>query len=644
MTIRRITDAEVDAASVARLATRPNESGGYGKHALTASELKNAFDALGKLCVSRYNELVDGLSDGSAASFLMLDGVPLSEAVSEKADKEETDTRIVALDEAQRSFAADTSTAVESLESAVGVLTEEMSGVKAVAEENRVALSQKTDNESFYGATAVAGGELVPVRLNTAYAGSFPASLSGERFFIPAGTKLSKGNKPTILLGEFDVAAGETYFVYTDERLPGIYCADDGSDMYTHVRDGMRLHVTIDADGGGNEDKLYKLTNFGHTEDRIRYTSEPIVFTAEKSGVASITLSMCNTTNDLRFPFYDADTYVTPRVSRHSPDASLFLDTEMRPAWKEKKEGVDKDGLLYTLPISEDSIDPMSMPCPIEGNTISICWPGGEKAIIEINGEGARILKGSRLSNGCCFWIRLGAFDAVKGRSYFVRTRDSHLYGGNDGYILGVTRRDRVYTSPLYENEMTPGFHPASDMADGFVFTAEESGRHIVKILVYTDSEVIPPDFLEDVTIRAYVRDVTPTATECRSGSETISEETLLFDVSSFAEGKPLVEAEEVMLKLYNVGAGDTLSLSVYDGNGEEYCESVSLSASTELFSLDLKPWLWRHVSATESKSTESVSLYAFGRNSYPSTGLRRMTCRFTPAAEKGIRHELYVR
>ncbi len=70
MSIEKITDAEVRARWVQRLADAPNRGGRYGTPGLSAAEIKAAMDALPLHLVERYNALVEALGDGSLAAAL----------------------------------------------------------------------------------------------------------------------------------------------------------------------------------------------------------------------------------------------------------------------------------------------------------------------------------------------------------------------------------------------------------------------------------------------------------------------------------------------------------------------------------------------------------------------------------------------
>lgn len=70
MSIQKITNEEIAAASVAALSSRPSSPSLYGGRPLSASELKEAFDRLPKLIAARLNALLecDGLyADGKSS-------------------------------------------------------------------------------------------------------------------------------------------------------------------------------------------------------------------------------------------------------------------------------------------------------------------------------------------------------------------------------------------------------------------------------------------------------------------------------------------------------------------------------------------------------------------------------------------------
>lgn len=76
MSIEKINDAEFNEHTIASLPTRPNSSSVYGRSAMTAKQLKEAFDALPTLIKEKYNALVDSIKalpdkDGSLASDIL---------------------------------------------------------------------------------------------------------------------------------------------------------------------------------------------------------------------------------------------------------------------------------------------------------------------------------------------------------------------------------------------------------------------------------------------------------------------------------------------------------------------------------------------------------------------------------------------
>lgn len=59
MNATKITDAEIERASVAALPTRPTAPTAFGGSGYTSNELKRAFDRLPLLLAERYNTLLD---------------------------------------------------------------------------------------------------------------------------------------------------------------------------------------------------------------------------------------------------------------------------------------------------------------------------------------------------------------------------------------------------------------------------------------------------------------------------------------------------------------------------------------------------------------------------------------------------------
>lgn len=64
MNATKITKAEVDAASVAALPTRPTASTAFGGKGFTSQEMKEAFDKLPLLVIRKYNTLIDDITSG----------------------------------------------------------------------------------------------------------------------------------------------------------------------------------------------------------------------------------------------------------------------------------------------------------------------------------------------------------------------------------------------------------------------------------------------------------------------------------------------------------------------------------------------------------------------------------------------------
>ena len=66
----KITQAEIDARAVSKMAIRPNDRSSYGAGGLSPSQVRARFDALALLVISRYNELVDELQGGAGGTEL----------------------------------------------------------------------------------------------------------------------------------------------------------------------------------------------------------------------------------------------------------------------------------------------------------------------------------------------------------------------------------------------------------------------------------------------------------------------------------------------------------------------------------------------------------------------------------------------
>lgn len=62
MKATKIQNSEIEGAAVASLPTRPNAKSGFGGRGLSATEMKEAFDALPLLVIRRYNTLLDDIA------------------------------------------------------------------------------------------------------------------------------------------------------------------------------------------------------------------------------------------------------------------------------------------------------------------------------------------------------------------------------------------------------------------------------------------------------------------------------------------------------------------------------------------------------------------------------------------------------
>ena len=68
MTTKKITDSEVAPLQIASLPTRPTAPTSFGGKGMTSVEMKEAFDKLPMLAISRLNELIDDVTSGRIAS------------------------------------------------------------------------------------------------------------------------------------------------------------------------------------------------------------------------------------------------------------------------------------------------------------------------------------------------------------------------------------------------------------------------------------------------------------------------------------------------------------------------------------------------------------------------------------------------
>ena len=71
--VEMITQAAIDAASIAKLRTVPGRGTTYGENGLTAEQLKARFDALPLLAVQKVNEIITRLKDGRLSAELVVD-------------------------------------------------------------------------------------------------------------------------------------------------------------------------------------------------------------------------------------------------------------------------------------------------------------------------------------------------------------------------------------------------------------------------------------------------------------------------------------------------------------------------------------------------------------------------------------------
>lgn len=640
MSIRKITDGEIEAASVSRLSDRPNESGGYGRSAMTASELRAAFDALGKLCASRYNELCTALNDGSAAGEIRVGELTLDEMLLLLAEKADTDTvaeglmevdavlrSLVSEDEAVKKSISDMKAEAEKCLSELKTATEQ--GISEVNE----ALEGKLDTERYLATPAVKGGETVPFELYHVDGGAFPIARVDDGFVIGKGASLSVGEAAAYRLASFPIVKGERYCVYTKEAYPARYYADTGDELHTHIIDGMRLRVTVDTVGDGTEGRLYKLTNRGSSHERLRYTSEPICFTAEENGVAVVTLSIYNMQGKLAPPYTDKDAPLTVCVSRVPPEAPLTLGRDMKPSYSEK-EAADKGDTLLSVPLPDgDAFGDTGFPVTVSGAVACLHIGEGYEILAAYDGEGARILKGSHQPCGMCYDLALGEFYAVKGRRYRVFTRESHLLGEYDGWYLAVL--DGVKTHQKKEI--------GSDTRTGFLFTAERSGTHKVVMHTYCDDMLVPETYTEDQRISAFVIDATvENKSESLSGNVALSEgENEVVSVVALPSGKKISSVESFGVRLMGCRAGEGYRIVIEDGNGKQYTETHAVSGSVEIFVLDTLLWTARVMG---SSAPEKTLVLPFGRERYPTTNIKSVRVIYHADSPVNLRYTVYTR
>ena len=280
MSIEKISDSEISQASIQNLATRPNEVTRFGQQALTADELKAAFDAMGLLNARKYNALIDSLTAGEFSERIQL---PSGETLSSHLDG--IDTEIA---EAKGFFAPMT----------------------PIPFTYPTALSY-----DHYG---------------------IRASLENGKPVIKAGSNVNRGGSASIKFASFPITAGVTYHVGLLEEIWAYYNANTG-----HITDGGRLRIIEDIDSNGSEDYVHKLTNFGNEVRELQSTREFVTFTASGNGTANITLSIYNNGDRLVMPWQTEDVTLTPAVYQSGPvnireDGRAYvlaLDDSFRPKW-----------------------------------------------------------------------------------------------------------------------------------------------------------------------------------------------------------------------------------------------------------------------------------------------------------------------
>lgn len=614
MSIRKITDGEIAEASVARLSDRPNESGGYGKSALTASELRKAFDALGKLCAARYNELCDALTGGSAAKDILVGDKSLEEifgSIAEKADTETVAEGFLEVDGVLRALAA------------------ESEALKKLTASQTETLFLKLDTDRYLETPAVKGVDAVKTTL-CPLPTSFPIEKQGEGFVIRKGASVALDSTVAVALLTFPVVSGETYFVYTDEDYFARYYADTGGEMHTHISDGLRLRVTVETDG--KEEKVYKLTNAGVGYDRLRATSDPVSFYAEKDGTATVTLSIYNKSGMLAFPYTDADAPLTLRVSRMAPGTPLALGSDMKPAFCGRVMKEKSDALLSVPMPDGDAFGKTGYPVSLSGNLARLLIDENRVLSVLYDEEGATILSGSRQPCGMWCDLTVGEFVAERGRTYQVFTRESHTLGKYDGYYLAVFDGEKSYGKS----------EEGRDSRTAFTFTANKSGKHKVRMHIYCDDILVPEKYTEDYRITAFVRDVTASGRENISGNHTVTTgDNTLLSIATLPSGRTISDVDGFGVKLMGCRAGDTYTVEIEDGNGKVYQETRTVSGNMETFALDFGLWT---VEIRSSAASPATLLFPFGRENYPSTSVKKMRLIYHAASSVTVRYVFTAR
>lgn len=68
MNTKKITASEIAPLTIASLPTRPTAPTAFGGKGLTSTEMKEAFDRLPMLAITRLNELIDDITTGQIAN------------------------------------------------------------------------------------------------------------------------------------------------------------------------------------------------------------------------------------------------------------------------------------------------------------------------------------------------------------------------------------------------------------------------------------------------------------------------------------------------------------------------------------------------------------------------------------------------
>ena len=82
MKATKITDGDIADKKISALPTRPTAKKEFGGGGYTASELKEAFDALPLYIIERFNEQIDDINSGKFSDYLCVFEMTLTEVLA----------------------------------------------------------------------------------------------------------------------------------------------------------------------------------------------------------------------------------------------------------------------------------------------------------------------------------------------------------------------------------------------------------------------------------------------------------------------------------------------------------------------------------------------------------------------------------